>query len=334
MHISRLIKILSEELNAKCKSIKSTVWNIAADCCVNESIHLKEIEIDKKLFPACLPELYNLPKNYSSEFYYYELLKNRKIKFFTESPNSHEGWISEIKSIEDLLSLARKTDSFTKDIIKESVKNFNKSRGHLPCGLEELIKEALKPPQLPYYQIIRKLVKASRFSKYRRSFTKLNRKRTYLFCIGDKNIPQLCPFPGKTKDFTFRISILLDTSGSMSLENVLEGLSGIRDIIEKDRNCFVNIIECDAKVQKEYQVKKLRDIQMGICGRGGTTLFPGLERCKELDSDIVLVFTDGFCDNINEIPKRLLPKKIVWVLTKNGSDNDINKTGVIVRLKK
>jgi len=47
-----------------------------------------------------------------------------------------------------------------------------------------------------------------------------------------------------------------------------------------------------------------------------------------------LVFTDGACDNINLINRRLLPRKIIYVLTNDGNINMVDKTGYIVRLPK
>jgi predicted metal-dependent peptidase len=117
----------------------------------------------------------------------------------------------------------------------------------------------------------------------------------------------------------------------MSKDEILEGLGGCKNIIENDRHCRVTVIENDTKIHKEYEIKKLRDIQYKIKGRGGTTLQPGLERCRELRTDVTLCFTDAACDNINEVPRKLLPKKIIWVV---NSDNVsmIDKTGFIVRI--
>ncbi len=173
-------------------------------------------------------------------------------------------------------------------------------------------------------------------TKFQRCFTRINRKRTYSFAISpNPNMPIICPFPGKSRDFSFNIGILLDSSGSMSLDDIMEGLSGVKNIIENDRHCKTTIIECDAQIQKEYVCKRLKDIDFQIKGRGGTTLFPALSRFKDLDVDVVLAFTDGFCENVNEIARRFLPKKIIWVITNNrGTAEHINKTGFVVTLNK
>jgi len=330
-HIPRLVRILANETTKERMSLKSQVWNVAADCAVNGQMGLKDpIIIDNRPWPPCRAEAYNMPADKTSEWYFYELLKN-KVKYINVPMiGDHGKWFSNTKGVADQSALARKLDQHLQNIIKESVKTFNRERGTLPANVAQLIEGALAPPKAPFYQIIRKLVRGSRLSKFRRSPTKINRKRVYVFKLGGKVIPNISPFPGKTRDFTFDIVVLIDTSGSMSEDNILDGLSGVKNIIEKDRNCYTTVLEVDAGVEKEYEVKKVRDIQFNIKGRGGTTLRPGLERARELGCDICLAFTDGYCDDINRIPRRALPKKTVWVINKGGTANSVNKTGPVI----
>jgi len=341
-HIPRLLRILSNEVNEGKKPGKAKIFNVAADCSVNQQANLlTDLNIAGKPWKMVTPESLKLPSKKLTEWYYLELLKNttwQEISVCQQGDgglDSHDNWTKNISGVADLSSLSRKIDTYVQDIIKESVKSFNKDRGTIPGHIAQLIEAALQPPKVPYYQIIRKLIKASRLSKFKRSPTKINRKRTYTFLLGEKGfemLPQISPFPGRTRDFTFKIIILIDTSGSMSEKEILEGLSGVKNIIENDRYCYTTVLEVDTIVEKEYDVKRLRDLQFNIKGRGGTTLFPGLERAKELNPDVVLAFTDGGCENINHIPRKQLPKKIIWVITGGGSSRCVNETGFIVRI--
>lgn len=336
-HIPRYLRIIANETSEERKKNKTEVWNVASDCCVNMQAKIREpLTIAGKPWEPCLPEKYNLEENKTTEYYFYELLKNSKT---IELPNgsfgfnNHEQWKKGANGVSDLSSLSRKLDQHVQNIIKESVKNFNRDRGSIPSHIADLIEGALAPPKAPYYQIIRKLVRGSRFSKFMRSPTKINRKRTYVFTIKDnKCVPQISPFPGKTRDMTFDIVVLLDTSGSMSHENILEGLSGVKNLVEKDRHCYTTVLEVDAGVEKEYEVKKVKDIQFNVKGRGGTTLRPGLERARQLNCDVCLAFTDGYCENINSIPRKYLPKKLIWVINKGGTAKTVNETGYVVHI--
>ena len=224
-HITRLIRILANETIEKRKKIKANAWNIAADCSVNSQANLREpFIIAGEPWPAQLPEMYKMEEGKVTEEYYLNLLQNhkknmqqmcKKCKFgdgkggpgeeCPGDPNGncmgksglddHSGWVKGTKGVADLSALSRKIDQHIQNIVKESVKSFNKDRGAIPSHISELIQNALAPPKAPYYQIIRKLIRGSRFSKFRRSPTKINRKRTYVFTLkDDKCIPQISPF--------------------------------------------------------------------------------------------------------------------------------------------
>lgn len=345
-HIPRLIKILSNETNIAKKRIKADVWNKAADCSVNQQAKFPDsFIINGKPWPLCHPKVYGLPDGKVSEWYYLEMLKNTKVVQIAMGGGKGDGkdgdipgigdhskWKDNLKGVADIDALARKVEQHVRRLVKESVKTFNKDRGRLPAHIAELIEQTLAPPKAPYYQIIRKLVRGSRLSKFKRSPTRINRKRTYAFHLKDKNLPLMSPFPGKQRDFTFDIVVLIDTSGSMSNDDIKEGLSGIKNILEKDRHCYTTVLEVDAGVEKEYVCKKVHDIQFNVKGRGGTTLGPGLFRAKELGCDVCLAFTDGYTENINNYPRKKLPKKIIWIINRGGSAKNVNQTGFVVHI--
>lgn len=332
-HVPRLIRILANDPDPLRRESKAEIWNIAADCCVNTQGKLGEsLTINGKPWPMCLPARYKMPEGQITEFYYNWLLENAKSQPMPLI-GDHGKWTKNLKGVADLSSLSRKVDQHIRSIIKESAKTFNKDRGRLPSHIADLIQGALAPPKAPYYQIIRKLIKGSRLTKFKRSPTKINRKRTYTFHLASMpDLPQISPFPGKSRDFSFDIVVMIDTSGSMSNDDIKEGLSGIKNIIENDRHCHTTVLEVDAGVEKEYECKKIRDIQFNVKGRGGTTLTPGLERARELGCDVCLAFTDGYTEQINALSRKRLPKKLIWVITKGGSASQVNKTGFVVKI--
>ena len=348
-HISRLLRIFSNETSDIRKAVKKEAWGVASDCTVNSQANIRNvITICGMETQPLLPEKYGFEEGKITEDYYLRLLNDDDfvkkaldgMKFVgvngdgkSNGFNDHEKWKDGVKGVSDLSSLSRKIDQHVQGIIKETAKSFTKDRGNLPSHIAELIENALAPPKAPYYQIIRKLIRGSRFTKFKRSPTKINRKRTYTFSLTEDDcLPEISPFPGKTRDMTFDVVIMIDTSGSMGIEDILEGLSGIKNIIEKDRHCYVTVLEVDAGVEKEYTVKRVKDIQFKVKGRGGTTLRPGLERARELNCDVCLAFTDGYTENINSIPRKALPKKLIWVITPDGTADHVNRTGWIVRI--
>lgn len=348
-HIPRLIKILGDEVNKQRKNLKIKLWNEAADCAANEQANITQpIIINGEKWPPLLPHMFNLPSKKPTEYYFYKLLEeeDKKQEHNGDSGKNggsgkgsfddHNTWSNNIKDVADQSSLSRKIEGYLNNIVRDSVKDFESgnNRGNLPANVKALIDDMLKPPQVPYYQIIQRLVKGSRYSKFKAHPTKINRKRAYVFELGEnKNIPLISPFPGKKRDLTFKIVVLIDTSGSMSLDDIKEGLNGIKNLIESDRYCETTVLEVDAGVEKEYMVKKIRDIQTEVKGRGGTTLLPGLQRARELRCDVCLAFTDGYVEDLNACSVKNFPKKIIWVITKTGTVDRLNRTGHIVKLK-
>lgn len=251
--------------------------------------------------------------------------------------DDHSGWSERNEDTNNPDDIARKVEDQVKDLVRKSVKSFrsDRNRGTMPGYLKELIDQLLDIPKVPYYQIIRSLVKGSRLSKWKKAYTKVNKKRVYTFFDTNNRFipPMISPFPGRTRDFTFNIVVLIDTSASQSSEDIAEALSGIKDIIENDKYCKTTIIENDTHIGKEYEVKKISDIDFEVSGRGGTILEEGIVRAKELNPDITLAFTDGYCDNINKFPDYKLPKKIIWCISPNGTSETLNKTGHIVTLE-
>lgn len=142
----------------------------------------------------------------------------------------------------------------------------------------------------------------------------------------------ISPFPGRKRDMTFKIVTLIDTSGSQTPEDIMEALSGCKHIIEKDRDCETTVLEVDTQIHKEYKLKRISDLDFEVKGRGGTMLLPGVERARELKCDVCLCFTDGYTEDFNAIDRKLFPKRMIWVITPGGSEENLNKTGYVVFL--
>jgi len=214
------------------------------------------------------------------------------------------------------------------------LEEYHQSFGLLDSYTETQLADFIKTPKLPYYEIIKHHIKGSILAKYKTSYSKCNKKRMYMFDKKFKNIIKILPFPGKTHHKSFKIGILLDTSASIPItdDGIYEALSGIDNLIKNDRYARLTLIQNDTKIVEEKEIKKARDIKrIVIKGRGGTNLLPGLHRFKELKHDVVIVFTDGYFNDLSKYVYSL-PKKIIWVLpSENSSTNNIGDIGVIVK---
>ena len=319
------------------------IYNIAADMVTNYIIHAPDVLDIKTAHGDNYPLVhasnakYNLEDNKTVEYYFNELYKKNKDdqqSFMDDVESmlrSHEGW--GVGAGEDKSLMESKVEAYIKKLVYDAYKH-TRNRGNLPGDLRDLIDGILSPPQIPYYQMIKRLVRASRISKIKRSPTKFNKKRAYAFTMHKNGKMDFLPYPGTRKDETFKIVIGIDTSGSMSLPECLEGLSASKSIIENDPHCETTVLQCDTRVVAEYQIKRLSDIKADIYGRGGTTLAPMLKRAQELNCDVALIFTDAECDDFTQIPRSNMPKKVIWVIPHSANDAAIAGTGFIVRVDK
>lgn len=138
---------------------------------------------------------------------------------------------------------------------------YSRNRGITPNGMEEFLNK-LKNPKFNWKQLIRKFITNTLPFDY--SFSRPNRK-----------IPGMI-LPGVVKE-TVDIVVHVDTSGSISQEELTEFMSEITGIATSHQNLNMTLIECDADIQQIVEVNsrnisKLKD--MKIKGRGGTSHQP------------------------------------------------------------
>jgi predicted metal-dependent peptidase len=88
-----------------------------------------------------------------------------------------------------------------------------------------------------------------------------------------------------------RISLVLDTSGSMDQKDLGVALSVVADA------CLtlgkVTAVACDAAAGDIVEVRHLDDLKEHLRGGGGTDLVKGIERAAEDTPDAIVIVTDG-----------------------------------------
>lgn len=112
------------------------------------------------------------------------------------------------------------------------------------------------------------------------------------------------------------ILVAIDTSGSVSMPEYLEFMGQLRTL--SDTSNF-HVIECDAKIQFEYDYKGRPNETLH--GGGGTSFCPVIDRFLREKGryEALVYFTDGYCYIPNNTPRETL-----WVISSKG-DKDRNK---------
>ncbi len=124
------------------------------------------------------------------------------------------------------------------------------------------------------------------------------------------------------------ITAFIDSSGSMSDEQLKICLSEVYSMALQKKPLKIVIIQCDTKIQdisiynNPAQLKK--DLKSAtVKGRGGTDLKPCWDllktdpKFKRMQSELVMVFTDGYLTQYKRDPKTM--RNLCWVVLDNPS---------------
>ena len=282
--------------------IKNTLLqNLAADLVVNQHItrseEMKEngiIHIEDLDFPANLTvmEYEELLKKFANEIN--QALENQGGS--SEGKKEGEGTGEEDKN-EDSDDNQQKPDrgennahsylpegfeadenlqnQMVQKIVKEALKETNP--GNVPGSLEDAIKKLMEPPRIPWQQHLRQFVGYSKRIRPTVNRHKPNRRFGMVY-------------PGKKFEQLNKILAVVDTSGSMSNEQLSYIFNELLALTKKDVE--VTVMNVDTEIQDVYEIRTPHDLKFSVKGRGGTEfqdVFPYARKHKFQD---LLIFTD------------------------------------------
>lgn len=181
-----------------------------------------------------------------------------------------------------------------------------KQRGKLPAGVEGLI-EAVGKPKINWQDYILRWLKGNKPDDY--TWVKPNKIMMANFRV----------YAPSVKSMGSGVGLLsIDTSGSVSDEELVSYITEIMGLIEMCAPEKLIIIQHDATIQK-VDIWEGEDFsKLHVKGRGGTNIRPSFKYAEELDEPIdwMICFTDmGIFDYPTEAPA--FP--VLWAAT--GPDN-------------
>lgn len=316
------------------------LYNIAADIAINQKIQ----GLPKgAMLPSSFPELF-LPSHASAEEYYAVLEKQMKkykitmcngkgqdkkgkptcgcggmkiekpdgTEIHVQGAGSHEPWKEGDQGGDGMSELDR-------EVIRQAVKEAYEqaqSQGKTPAGLTEAIEDMLKPPSIPWHQLLKRFVGNSVKANSKFTWKRLNRR------VNTEDLK------GKMRTRKLKLVAAIDTSGSIGNVDFQRYLAELRGIQKAYKSEFT-VIECDADVQQVYKLPAHGPLHVEFKGRGGTDFRPVFDhiREKKLQPDVLCYLTDlygSFPDT-----KPLYP--VVWVRTPESSIENV-PFGQIVKI--
>ena len=133
-----------------------------------------------------------------------------------------------------------------------------------------------------------------------------------------------------------KLIVALDCSGSVSSENLGIYLHILSQFFKYGIQ-GIDVITFDTIVNKEVtKLKKTKDKQITIKGRGGTDFQPVVDYfCKHIDYDGMMIVTDGYAP-VPQVPS-FLKNKLLWIIDNKqcfeSSRHRFSKTGRVCRIE-
>jgi predicted metal-dependent peptidase len=291
--------------------------NVACDLEINQYIpkqHLPSWGIFLNEFQTKYPAL-NLAPQKGRHYYYHELSKmtdEQKEELGIDEKAEHH-WVITDSDGNDVDAL---TDA-EKNAIKVSIEStieaitteIQKSQGHVPAEIEQLIKNFVKPKP------------AFNYLKYVRNFVGNSDK----YFIRTSKIRENQRFPGQPKTVlkpTAKILILIDESGSVSEKELFDFLNEIYHLKKKIN---IEIRAFDTQVSDIVKYKGNNEFPRTRCG--GTSFTAAVDYYNQSKYTTCIVFTDGHAETPPPCFKRLL-----WVISSNGNEEAIKNHSLWIKI--
>ncbi|ODN31167.1 DUF2201 family putative metallopeptidase [Fervidobacterium thailandense] len=218
-----------------------------------------------------------------------------------------------------IISELRRNDSFDLEVVAESLPNehsetfdlpldvvlellderigkaFNLFGHELPSGLMELIGKSVGSARIDWRTALQRFFGVSqRSDKYQ---TPLRPNRRY----EDQ--------PGWRYTYEPRITVIIDTSGSIIEEEMNEFLTEVESIARVVGGFKLIQVDKSVRFVTEYRLGKWKDLE--IYGGGETDLQPAVDMAEhDFRSEGIVIFTDGYVD----LPK--VTRRVLFVLSR------------------
>lgn len=268
-----------------------------------------------------------------------------------ETMNAHD-WTDqpvEQQSAEELEAKASMLETEAKSIAKDAIESHEKQCGNVPQRFRGILDD-IKDGKLPWTELLSRLVQARMLGKRKLTETHPSKKRYIMFRENEdgelERLEVAQPiFPGSKRDRTFVIMYAIDTSGSMSDDEVKDGLSEIQSLLKTYPDAHCIVVQCDVMIADVSILGPEEDLdqyvkRVGRASVGGTRFdqpfqlaqamsgmneFPEVPEPGKMLSplfkyegiDMVVYHTDGYAPAppITVRP----PCPVIWVLTENGT---------------
>lgn len=297
-----LLHIVFDHLNLRDEFADKKLFNIAADCELNQYITLSCLP-DGAILPSSFPNL-RLDYKAGTRYYYDMLQKNQDDEdvqnMMGNGDDMHPTW-EEFDNLSD--SEKKLLKSQAEYQLREAAEECLKARGHLPGEISEIYKRitAVTPSKFNWKAYLRRFAGNSYIVE-----TKLSRKKI------NKRYPDAPGMKFKPKK---HILVAIDTSGSVSNDELIEFFNEIKHMHKTGTE--ITVLQCDTEITSVESYNPKKDVE--VKGRGGTEFDPVLEYYNKNTKryTCLIYLTDGECYTTVTPRGRML-----WVISSKAQINE------------
>lgn len=270
-------------------------WNVAADYAINLLITGEGFQLPKD----CL--LDDKFRDMSAEQVYPHIPEPISIKLWAEAwHDSHDKWGQGAGEAEEGGLDKGQLPEIWKERMAQAAQ-IARQQGKLPGGFESLIEDLLQP-KLDWKTLLRNFVLSCARNHYR------------LIPPNKRHLWREMYLPSVHGE-SIEIAIAVDTSGSISDEELREFLSEIRGVCEQFESYTIHLFQCDAEVQDYQVIEPYSELPTKILGRGGTSFKPVFADIAERNLQIsALIY---FTDTYGSFPESEPLYPVLWVVVED-----------------
>lgn len=177
------------------------------------------------------------------------------------------------------------------------------NNGVMPAGIEDMLKE-LEAPKLTWQDLVKHAIQTKRQENGMKNDWTRYKRREFSYGM----------YRPKKKDDKVTWLCLLDTSGSMSDEDIAYGVSQLK-ALDGRSNGYVVPVDAQVYWNKMTAINTMADLpSINVVGRGGTVFddfFNDYQKYIPEEVDLIVAITDGFVHLQCKRPST----DVVWVIT-------------------
>lgn len=298
-------------------------WNWACDTAINQILRDAGFQRPPGA-QVLLPELFKFPPNLSPEEYYDLFQQSAKAKQQagqmaqgggggkqgegqpSKFPGSGapcgtgagnpQGWEDKAKELSGGIEGQDKADAKlmrrgTAEKIQAAAKRGGRGQGTVPAGLEAWAKLELRPPEIPWQNVLASDIRSAVASRSGADdYTRARFSRRY-WGLRQSWGPG-CPVLPALRSPRPDVAVVVDTSGSMTGDPIERAMAEVLGVV-KAIGLPVRAYAVDAAVQAVARVMSARDVEKLNVGGGGTDMVVGIQAADAARPDVIIVISDG-----------------------------------------